>query len=77
MTSSLGGAPTGGPSRSLTPEEKRRIAELEVENGFRQYDLAIDISPCGWAQGLWLIGKLGRAPQLTWGSTGPIPVDGQ
>jgi len=26
-----------------TDEEKRRIAELEVENGFRQYDLAIDV----------------------------------
>jgi Fic family protein len=26
-----------------TDNEKRRIAELEVENGFRQYDLAIDV----------------------------------
>jgi Fic family protein len=27
----------------LSDDERRRITELEVENGFRQYDLAIDV----------------------------------
>jgi Fic family protein len=40
--SNEGGAPGGEPPFSLGPEDQR-IAELEIQNGFRQFDMALEV----------------------------------
>jgi hypothetical protein len=39
----VGSGKVAGTAPDSPGEEKRRVAELEVQNGFRQFDLALEI----------------------------------